>query len=448
MKELKAADFTVEQALGEVYTCSCGRVHQTNLRDYILEIDAISKIVDLVRKYEKKHVFMVADVNTMKVAGDLIRNQFEQTDDLRLETFVFDDEELVPDDDALAALRKAGEEASAADLWLAVGSGTLNDLARFVSFERNVPYMVFATAPSMDGYASGVSPLILNRMKQTFNAQSPLAILADPEILAQAPAAMLQAGAGDVLGKYTSILDWKLSTLLFDEYYCPEIVAMVERSRELVATNVDAIRERRPEAVKLLFNALIEVGIAMDYSGNSRPASGAEHHLAHFWEMQFLFANRKPILHGLKVGVSLPYILRAYEVLANLDRDFTGTDMDIDLWREETKKAYGPAAAEVIKLSEEEGLQSVEARKHRLKQIEAKWDGVIKLAKSAPKADEIDNLYDRLSFPKSPGELGVDGDLIDLALHHAKDLRARYTVLRLFEDLGLLDALVPQIKGE
>lgn len=444
MPNLNAETFHSAQALGQSFTCSCGRIHETNLQDYVLEKDAIKRIPDLLRKYGAKRIFMVADINTMRVAGDAIFRLLEEEGDFELQSFVYNDEDLIPNDEAVEKLREAGRAGSGSDIWLAVGSGTLNDLTRFISHELGLPYLVFATAPSMDGYASGVSPLILNQMKQTFNAQSPKAILADPEILAAAPAAMIQAGAGDVFGKYTSLLDWQLGKLLFDEYYCPEIVAIVERSREAVASGVTAIRHRDPAAIRLLFDALVEVGIAMDYCGNSRPASGAEHHLAHFWEMQFIFAAGHPVLHGLEVGNALPLILAIYEQLAQMPADFDFTearrraaDFDAAAWRISTEKAYGPAASEILKLSDSEALQSIDKRLARIDLIETKWPDILRHAKTAPLPADLLALYRELDFPLSPAALGVTDELVNSALNHAKDLRARYTILRLFEDLGI-----------
>ncbi len=449
MSDLVAKRFRVREALNRRYTCRCGQVHETNLQDYILEEGAIGKLPGLLKKYNAKRIFLVADIHTMRAAGQAILSLLEEAASFDIGTHIYEDLELVPDDHAVEVLRLAGEAFGEADLWLAVGSGTLNDLTRYISHERGVPYIVFATAPSMDGYASGVSPLILNQMKQTFNAQSPLAIVADPEILADAPQEMLLAGAGDVFGKYSSLLDWSIARIAFDEYYCPEIVSIVERSRDAVAASVSSIAKREPEAIRLLFDALVEVGIAMDYCGNSRPASGAEHHLAHFWEMQFLFADKTPVLHGLKVGAALPIVLSIYEQLADMPEtiDFDrardrAKRFDHEVWVEGTKEAYGPASSGILKLEAEEGLQDPPKRLARIDRLEEQWAELIELAKTAPSVSSILELYEVLGFPSDVAKLGVDDNALRSALHHAKDLRARYTVMRLFEDLSIdLDIL-------
>lgn len=444
MNKLQVDRFTIEAALGQSYSCSCGRVHSSQLEHFILERDAAQEIPRLVREHGCTHVLVVADRHTMAAAGEGLLSAFAEASDLKIETVVFEDDDLVPDESALERLRRASQEMPAVDCYLALGSGTINDLTRYVSYEAKKAFMVFATAPSMDGYASGVSPLILNQMKQTFNAQSPFAIVADPEILAAAPDKMIQAGVGDVLGKYSSLLDWQLSALVFDEYYCAEIAEMVSRSREAVRRALPDIAARKPEAIRLLFQALIEVGIAMDYSGNSRPASGAEHHLAHFWEMQFLFNEQLPILHGLKVGVALPIILDAYAFLAKQTEAFDfeavrqrARAFDTARWYERVDSVYGPGAAEIKRLAETENLLSLDGRLARIERIEAKWPRVLELARTAPTSEEIQTLYRSIDFPASPAELGVDSELRDEALRSAKDLRSRYTILRLFDDLGM-----------
>ena len=444
MSKLKVEEFKIEAALGQRYTCDCGRVHQSNLQDYMLEVGAAERLPELIKRYGYRQILLVADKHTMAAAGNKIVEAFQAHSDFELHMVVYDDEELIPNEKALDRLREAAGRMEGIDCYLAVGSGTLNDLTRYVSYEAKLPYMVFATAPSMDGYASGVSPLILNQMKQTFPAQSPFAIVSDPEVLAAAPAPMIQAGVGDVFGKYSSLLDWQLSARLYDEYYCPEIVKMVEQSREAVRAATAAIAARDPEAIRLLFEALVEVGIAMDYSGNSRPASGAEHHLAHFWEMQFLFAGKVPILHGLKVGVALPIILKAYQQLAAcpLDFDFAAARdqaraFDSTTWVKEIDVIYGPAAPAIKQLADSENLLSIADRLACIDAIEANWSEVISLAQSAVKPDDIQALYDILDFPDSPGALGVSDALVGQALGYAKDLRSRYTILRLFDDLGI-----------
>ena len=98
-----------------------------------------------------------------------------------------------------------------------MGSGTLCDLTRFASHRIGRPFVSLPTAPSVDAYTSMNAPLVIRGLKVTVDAQPPLAVFADLDVLCAAPPAMIAAGVGDVLGKYTALADWRLAALLWDE---------------------------------------------------------------------------------------------------------------------------------------------------------------------------------------------------------------------------------------
>ena len=130
------------------------------------------------------------------------------------------------------------------------------------------------------------------------------------------------AGLGDIIGKYTSLCDWKLGRIINGEYYCDYIVDMVRNSIHLCINHIEGIKNREELAIKYLVEGLIITGIAMSFSGNSRPASGSEHHLAHFWEMMFIFDSKEAVLHGRKVGVTEIVIVKLYELLTEVNFDY------------------------------------------------------------------------------------------------------------------------------
>ena len=170
----------------------------------------------------------------------------------------------------------------------------------------------------MDGFASTVSPLILDGKKITKPAVYPAAILADTSIMKDAPMPMLTAGFGDIIGKYTALADWRLSRDLNGEYYCEECAALMARAVEKCAENADGLRRRDEQAVEYVTEALVLSGIAMGMVGNSRPASGAEHHFAHTWEVDALARGEEHPLHGNSVGVAAVVSASLYELAADL----------------------------------------------------------------------------------------------------------------------------------
>ena len=444
-----AAQFSVADAIGRDWPCSCGHTHRTAIRAYRVAHDIAAQLPELLQELGYARPYLVMDVHTERVQGAAVRAAL-QAAGFEAPSFVFPDDELVPDEHAIALLDAAVATCETQpDLWIAVGSGTLNDLVRYVSHRRDQPYLVVATAPSMDGYASGVSPLILERMKQTFPARSPLAILADPAVLAAAPDEMLAAGVGDVLGKFTSLADWQLARLIIGEGYCPFVARRVALSRDHVLEQIPAIVARDEKAVEALFNALVEVGVAMDYNGDSRPASGAEHHLAHFWEMQHLFAAQPIVLHGRQVAYGALLIADLWWKLP--DRPPTSASADADVpwthagsvadWEAGIRGVYGEAAAPVLKLAATEQLHDPAARARRLSAIHAHWDEILALRAQLPTRATLEAAYAKMpgqALPREGEAVGVDPDLAAAGLRWARDLRSRYTVLRLYEDLGLV----------
>ena len=154
------------------------------------------------------------------------------------------------------------------------------------AFRLNLPYIIVGTAPSMDGYASSVSPMIYDGYKITYEAVAPMAIIGDTDVLCAAPEQMIAAGFGDMLGKLTARLDWVLAREVIGEHYCPTVAAMMARAVDKCLAQAEGLSRREPEAIVGLMEGLILSGIAMQMLGYSRPASGAEHHIAHYFEMK------------------------------------------------------------------------------------------------------------------------------------------------------------------
>jgi glycerol-1-phosphate dehydrogenase [NAD(P)+] len=328
------------------------------------------------------------------------------------------------------------------DLIIAVGSGTINDLCKFISYKMGIHYMIVATAPSMDGYASNVAPLIVNRLKYTFEAALPKAIIADTNILAEAPYSMIIAGVGDILGKYVCFTDWKLSSIVTGEYYCNVVEELVRNSIELVVEGLSKIKEREKQAIAVLMEALVLSGIAMSFVGNSRPASGSEHHLSHFWEMMFLQSNRHCALHGTKVGVGTVIALKLYEGIRSFPANLEGLEepnFDEEAWKQNIMNVYGPAAKQVIELEDSTNKNSNEAVLNRRKALKEHAEEIKLLITRLPKSEEVIEMLKSIDAPYLPEQIQVDPEMLQNSILYAKEIRNRYGVLQLLFDLNELD---------
>ena len=223
-------DRPISQWAGMEYSCACGKSHKVDIQAIRVGSGVIQELPGILRDLGASHIFLVTDNYTYEAAGRQVEQLLDQAG-LSYHKRVFQTETpLVPNEYALGSVLAA--MTSQDDMLLAVGSGTLNDVTKYVSARTGIPYVIAATAPSMDGYASTVAPTILDGFKTTLPAVYPAAIVADVDILKDAPMPMLTAGFGDIIGKFTSLADWRLSHQLNGEYYCPEVAGVIEAAVE------------------------------------------------------------------------------------------------------------------------------------------------------------------------------------------------------------------------
>lgn len=435
--------FKIEDFLNKSFKCNCNKVHRTSIEEILIGENVTLELPKLINKYGYKNILIVSDSNTYKVLGETVEKILKDSK-ISCTSYVFEEtNQLVPDEQAVGRLLTNIDDNI--DLMITVGSGTLNDLSKFVSYKIHIPYFIVATAPSMDGYASTVSPLIVNNLKTTYEVNSPKAIIADINIIKKAPMEMITAGLGDILGKYTCLCDWKISSIINDEYYCESVVDLVKESIHRCVKDIDGIKNRDTIAIKNLTEGLILSGIAMSFVGNSRPASGAEHHLSHYWEMMFLFQGKEAVLHGTKVGIATLIIAKLYEMLTNTNLDFDkalkhAEEFDYNDWVKNIKLKYKHAANDVIKLEQKTNKNSKEEHKIRIQKINQNWDEIIDTIKDIiPSTEELKAMLIKVGAPITPNQVEVDSTTVSDSIKIAKELRARYTVLQLLWDVGLLE---------
>lgn len=218
--EKHLAEMTVEELICENgIPCSCGKIHKCQLRYFKAGAGVIQLLPEALKLCGRKHPFVVMDENTKVSAGDKVceildRNNIEHTD------FVFPhtDGKMEPNEYAMGAIAMAMDPAC--DVIVAVGSGVINDCCKVMAHACNLTSMVVCTAPSMDGYCSNSASMIQNHIKVSLYNSCPEAIIADTDILATAPDIMLQAGLGDMLAKYVSVCEWRISNIVHADSYC------------------------------------------------------------------------------------------------------------------------------------------------------------------------------------------------------------------------------------
>lgn len=433
-------------------TCQCGKIHTCMIDTIQIEEGALKNIPELLKKESYHNICIIEDIHTKKAAGEKVEQQLKEKN-IQYNTILLTDEEVIPDETLLGSILI--DLPLDCDCILAVGSGTINDICKYLSFQLKIDYIIVATAPSMDGYASNVAPLIVKNLKTTYEVGRPKAIIADLDILVKAPLHMIAAGAGDIIGKYVCLADWKLAHYITGEYYCEQVEQIVRQSLEKVVLAIPNVVNREKEAIASIMEGLILTGIAMSYVGNSRPASGSEHHLSHYWEMFFLQRKEPCALHGTKVGIGTIVALKLYELFHQMLKEKEmllehreGQAFDFEEWKSHINEVYGSAAKEVIALEERIHKNSDEEVQKRYQKLKESKEIVIDIIKQLPKAEQIVELLKEMNAPVTPKEIKIDVNVVKNSIIYAKELRNRYGILQLLFDIGMLEELAKIVAKE
>jgi len=404
--------------------CSCGKHHTCDIGYVAIEKNAISHLTRLAEGYQS--VLVVADENTFRVAG--AKTEAALGAKLADKVIFPGSTILIPNEDAVAGVnaKMAGK-----DLIVGIGSGVIQDLCKYVSHTTGVPYFVVATAPSMDGYASTGAAMIMGGMKVTYSAKVPDAILADTEILKDAPMDMIQAGYGDIVGKYSALNDWKLSHVVNGEYFCQEIYDLTFDMLKKTLELADGLVKRDEMSVGVLMEALIVVGIAMSFAGSSRPASGSEHHLSHYFEITGIVHDEPYFPHGIDVAYSTIVTAKLREEI--LAKPFPAKQYrpTREAYVAEVSRIYGPVADGCIALQDKVGLYN----KDMLSIYKAKEAQIRDILAEMPTADEIARMLGAVGLDMAEFHKLYSDKKIEDAIWYAKELKDRYTVLWLYYDL-------------
>ena len=256
--------------------------------DALLEVGEVCHSLKLGRR-----ALIVADETTMKVAGEVVKDQLASKR-MKLEVF------LIPDA-TWEEVRGAEERIRKADLdfALGVGGGRSIDVAKCASFNAGVPFVSVPTAASHDGVVSSRASITKKGEKISFAAHTPIAVIMDTGVIAESPFRLLAAGCGDIISNLTAVKDWALARNLRNEYYSSYAAALSELAARLVIENASTIKPRLEESAWFVCKALVSSGVAMSIAGSSRPASGSEHKFSHALDR----VAKKPALHGEQCGV-------------------------------------------------------------------------------------------------------------------------------------------------
>ncbi|MBE7048999.1 MAG: sn-glycerol-1-phosphate dehydrogenase [Ruminococcaceae bacterium] len=428
----------------KIFTCSCGKTHDAMIDEYIVENNAICRVANYVKKYNGTKAFVLADVNTFHVAGEKVCSVLK-ANEIPFSTYIYANKALKPNEHAIGSAVMHFD--ASCDIIVAVGSGVINDIGKLLAKTAGCPYIIVATAPSMDGYASATSSVDRDGLKQSLPSTCANVVIGDIDVLKQAPQSMLVSGLGDMLAKYVSICEWRLSHLITGEYYCEEIAAIVRKALKKCMDHAEGLLSREESAIKAVFEGLVLGGVAMNYAGLSRPASGVEHYFSHIWDMRGLAFGEKVDYHGIQCGVATLLAAKIYEqikiIVPNKEKGLAYVQkFSYKTHCKVLKKFLGEGADTMIALEQKEKKYDVDKHKERITRIIDHWDAILAIIEEEiPPAKEIDRILTLLHGPKTVEDLGLDKDIAIKTFHATKDIRDKYVASWLCFDLGIIDEI-------
>ena len=409
----------INELLKGKFDCACGRPHTCDIAYITIRANAVEELPALCKSY--RNILLVADTNTYATCGDRVVELLGSK--LNGKVVFCTEGFLIPNEEAIERIQLA--VSAQTDLIIGIGSGVINDLCKYVSFTKDLPYFIVATAPSMDGYTSAGAAMITGNMKTTFNAHVPTAIIGDVDILKEAPMRMIQSGYGDIIGKYSALNDWKLAHLVNGEYFCQDVYDLVMETVQKTEALAEGLQKRDPQTIKTLMEALIIVGIAMSYVGNSRPASGSEHHLSHYFEIVGILNRENYFLHGIDVAYSTVKTQQLREQLLALDMPEASYQHDRAVWMAHIHELYSIAAPGVIALQDKCGFYETDY----LEKYRQNWPQIKAVLAEAPSVEHIIHTLQVAGLDIREFEELYGKQKIADSVWFAKDLKDRYTVL-------------------
>ena len=409
--------------------CACGMEHNIDVEKIVIESGAVSQLEEILEEFQNP-VF-ICDSNTRTAAEPFLEEEFKDYPVIELNP-----EGLQADNRGVNKVMKQldycdrGLSSVSVDVLVAIGGGTIHDLTRYAATEYDIPFVSIPTAASVDGYAANVAALTWDGLKRTVAGVSPRWILADTDIFSAAPSRLTASGVSDFLGKYISILDWKIAHLVTGEYICEEVCDLLEKALRDVSRVLEDIRFGDKDAIEKLMYALLLSGLCMQMVESPRPVSGAEHMVSHLWDLNVL--NEKTnALHGEQVGLGLLIVTDYYKKLGYAIRHKNVTV------KSETAKGLEMSLLEhtfgkkgllegILTENTPNPLEDID-----LEELEEQLPEIEDLIDDLPNADDMYAKLHDAGCVHEISSLGIEKEKVELTLQSSPYVRNRLTLLRL-----------------
>ena len=418
----------------------------------VIDHDALRQVPGILReRFNTVNVFLIADENTMAAAGNVLKEYLTECG-FALTTQVFPATPYLKAKVENAETFLPGLQAHGG-IPVAVGSGVINDLVKYAAFQIDKPYLSIATAASMDGYSSAGAPLTHKGFKHTIPCAPPRIIVADLDIISNAPQAMSGWGYGDLAGKIPAGADWLIADALGVEKIDTVAWPLVQDNLRTWLSNPAGVATGDAPTCNALFTGLVMVGIAMEINGSSRPASGADHQIAHLWEMDGIEHDGRPVSHGTCVALGTLTVLSLYEWLLAQDFQYLETHrvvrhrrrLDV-LCAEIRQRFSSPDVADKVLVETRAKYVADELLRERIERIKQIWPSLQqRLADYLIPFEEMKAMLAAAGITTDPAAVGIDRTYHRATLIGSRLIRRRYTILDFLEETGQFDQAVEHI---
>ena len=406
--------------------CPCGGEH--NFDTEVIEIGSgiTEKAGTILQKAGfPEDILLVADENTLTASAGLL----ESLASFRVKKLIYDNM-LYARAEQIAEISALMGDVKGV---ISVGTGSLNDICRVAAYQRGADLCIYATAASMDGFASDTAPIVKDNFKSSWQAVQPRIILADTKVLAAAPVELKSAGFGDMAAKYMGIVDWKLAHLLIGEYWCDRVAAMTMDAVDRIMRLADHVTDADEQAAGVVMEALVLMGLAMKLARCSRPASGAEHIVSHYWECYKVNRGIWPGFHGQKVGVATVLLNRVYRNIAERVETVRPTKDATD-WAEVMAKYDPQMHADIKKLNVPTTVTDLVSPE----KLQRLWPQIRALIlETLPTNEVLTAKMASAGAIMNPRKIHVDRKLLEDGLRYHPYMRSRLTLTRLLPMLGI-----------
>jgi len=434
-----STELKLDSILDRTIQCRCGQIHKVPVKGIFFSEDALMELPEFLNRHiQERTAVLISDIRTYEIAGrqvkEILKNAGWSIRTIKLP----DGEKGSPVCDDKTFHNLSAQIRNSPGVCIAVGSGVINDLAKWVSFELSAPYVVIATAASMNGFtAANVAPVI-NGIKSLVLAHAPIGVFAQPSIIANAPYRLTAAGLGDVLAKSVCVVDWKLKEFLMDEPFCSFCAEIINEIEPLYFDHPERVLERSTDGIQAIFNALIYSGLAMTMIGSSAPASGGEHLFSHTLDMMSLVDGIPNDLHGRQVGLGTIFAAALYERLQKMSHpDFTEMPSSID-------HRFWGKLAEPVETQYRNKLNNISKIKNRLAASNA-WDHIRrKLLVKAKSPVRIAECLRKAGAARYLKDIDCGRERARQAVLHLHEIRNRFTVV----DLAWMAGILPHAADE